>query len=351
MRPRESPGPVGTCGLGQPADSPPAMSNSADRKSPLSDPLLILIAALLLVALGATIFFSGSRPAQQFAHEPAVRPRPIITNDTRVVMLTKEVAKADAHAAPVTPAAEAPKAEVKPAPAETKPAEAAPATAAAPVVKATADGKVKGRVVLKGTPPAERPIGALKADANCGKANTAAQVTTRNYVVGADGGLANVLVSIKQGLTGAFPAPATKPLIDQAGCMYEPYVSAVMAGQKFDIRNSDPFMHNVNATTKVNKGFNFAQANAGQVNEKVFDKPEMVRLACNVHPWMIAYLHVLEHPFFAVTDAKGEFELPAGLPPGKYTVEVAHLKAGNQTFEVEVAAGKGAEVAVEMAVK
>lgn len=329
------------------------MSNSADRKSPLSDPLLILIAALLLVALGATIFFSGSRPTQPLAHEPAVRPRPIITNDTRVVMLTKEVAKADGHGAPETHAAETPKAEAKPAPAETKPAEAAPATAtaAAPVVKATADGKVKGRVVLKGTPPAEKAIGALKSDANCGKANTAAQVTTRNYVVGADGGLANVLVSIKQGLTGTFPAPGAKPLIDQAGCMYEPYVSAVMAGQKFDIRNSDPFMHNVNATAKVNKGFNFAQANAGQVNEKVFDKPEMVRLACNVHPWMIAYLHVLEHPFFAVTDAKGQFELPAGLPPGKYTVEVAHLKAGSQSFEIEVAAGKGAEVAVELAVK
>lgn len=329
------------------------MSNSADRKSPLSDPLLILIAALLLVALGATIYFSGSRPAEQFAHEPAARPRPIITNDTRVVMLTREVAKAGAHGAAATPVAEAPKAEANPAPAETKPAEAAPvaATAAAPVVKATADGKVKGKVVLKGTPPAEKPIGALKADANCGKANAAAQVTTRNYVVGADGGLANALISVKQGLSGSFPTPSTKPLIDQVGCMYEPFISAVMAGQKFDIRNSDAFMHNVNATAKANKGFNFAQANAGQVNEKVFDKPEMVRLACNVHPWMIAYLHVVEHPFFAVTDAKGEFELPAGLPPGKYTVEVAHLKAGNQTFEVEVGAGKGAEAVVELAVK
>ena len=326
------------------------MSNPAERKPTYSDPLLIVIAALLLVALLATVYFSGSRPAHEFTHEPAVRPRPILTNDTRVVIVTKEVAKPGAHAAAP---AEASKAEAKPVVAEAKPAIAAPvaATAAAPVVKATADGKVKGKVVLKGTPPAERPIAALKSDPNCGKANAAAQVTTRNYVVAADGGLANVLVQVKQGLSGSFPAPATKPLIDQLGCMYEPYISAVMVGQKFDVRNSDPFMHNVNASAKINKGFNFAQANAGQVNEKVFDKPEQVRFACNVHPWMIAYVNVLEHPFFAVTNPQGEFELPAGLPAGKYTVEVSHLKAGTQTFEVEIAAGKGAEATVELAVK
>jgi plastocyanin len=330
------------------------MSNPAERKPTYSDPLLIVIAALLLVALLATVYFSGSRPAHEFTHEPAVRPRPILTNDTRVVIVTQEVAKPGSHGTPAAAAhAEAPKAEAKPAVPEAKPAEAAPvaATAAAPVVKATADGKVKGKVVLKGTPPAERPIAALKSDANCGKANTAAQVTTRNYVVGADGGLANVLVQVKQGLSGSFPAPATKPLIDQLGCMYEPYISAVMVGQKFDIRNSDPFMHNVNASAKINKGFNFAQANAGQVNEKVFDKAEQVRFACNVHPWMIAFVNVLEHPFFAVTNAKGEFELPAGLPAGKYTVEVSHLKAGVQTFEVEVGSDKGAEATVELAAK
>ncbi len=330
------------------------MSNPAERKPAYSDPLLIVIAALLLVALLATVYFSGNRPAHEFTHEPAVRPRPILTNETRVVIVTQEAAKTGGHGTPAaTDHAEAPKAEAKPLVAEAKPAVAAPvaATAAAPVVKATADGKLKGKIVLKGTPPAEKPIAALKSDANCGKANAAAQVTTRNYVVGADGGLANVLVQVKQGLSGTFPAPANKPLIDQQGCMYEPYISAVMAGQKFDIRNSDPFMHNVAATAKLNKGFNFAQANAGQVNEKVFDKAEQVRLACNVHPWMIAYVNVIEHPFFAVTDAKGEFELPAGLPAGKYTVEVSHLKAGIQTFEVEVAAGKGAEAIVELAVK
>lgn len=334
------------------------MSNPAERKPPYSDPLLILIAALLLLALFATVYFSGSRQTHEFTKEPAVRPRPILTNDTRVVLVTKEVAKpgAAAHGAQAEPAHSEPAhAESKPVPAAAPAEPAAAATAAAPVVKASPDGKVKGKVVLKGTPPPEKPISALKADVNCGKANHSAQVTSRNYVVGADDGLANVLVYVKQGLSGSFPPSGNKPLIDQQGCMYEPYVSAVVAGQKFDVRNSDPFMHNVNyspAKGSSNKGFNFAQAAAGQVNEKVLEKPELgVRFACNVHPWMIAYVHVLEHPFFAITDAKGEFELPAGLPAGKYTVEASHLKAGTQTFEIEVAAGKGADTVVELAVK
>jgi hypothetical protein len=256
--------------------------------------------------------------------------------------------------APAAHAAAAPKAEEKPAEAKPAVAEkpaAAAAVAAAPVVKATADGKIHGKVVLKGTPPAEKAIAAVKGDVNCGKAHPDDVPTSRNYVTAADGGLRYALVRIVTAPAGA-GHPSEAPLIDQVGCMYEPYVSAVLAGQNFKVHNSDPFMHNVAASAKVNKGFNFAQASQGQVNEKVFDKPELaVKLACNVHPWMISYLHVLENPFFAVTDAKGEFALPEGLPPGKYTLEVSHLKAGAVTADIEVAAGKGAEVTVELGVK
>lgn len=218
------------------------------------------------------------------------------------------------------------------------------AAAMAAVALSASAGEVSGKVTLKGTPPPEKPIAALKADPNCGKANAAAEVKTRLYVVGADSGLANTLVYIKKGLEGKTFAPsAEKPLIDQKGCMYEPYINAVQAGQQFDVKNSDAFMHNVNATPKAagNKGFNFAQANAGQVNTKVFDKPELgVRFACNVHPWMIAYLHVLENPFFAVTDKDGNYTFKGDLPDGKYTVEAFHMKAGAVTQEIEVKGGK-----------
>ncbi len=327
------------------------MSKPSDSKPGASDPLLVVIAALLLVAVVVTLYFAFNGPSKEFTHEPATHLRPIIQDEPRVIVVTRE-GTGSAHgtvAAAAPHVDEAAKAEVTK-PVE-KPAAAVAAVAAAPVVSASADGRIHGRVILRGTPPAEKVIAAVKSDVNCGPATPGPAPTSRNYVAGADGGLRYVLVRIVTAPAGA-GKPAESPLIDQKGCMYEPYVSAVLAGQPFKLRNSDTFMHNVAATPKINKGFNFAQATAGQVNEKIFDKPEIAaKFQCNVHPWMSAFLHVLENPFFAVTDEKGEFTLPEGLPPGKYTLEASHMKAGAVTVEIEVAAGKGASVAFELAVK
>jgi hypothetical protein len=215
------------------------------------------------------------------------------------------------------------------------------AVALAATVTLAQAAELTGKITLKGTPPPSKPIPQVKADANCGKFHTT-DVMTRTYLVGADGGLENVIVFIKGGLEGkTFPVPTEKPVIDQVGCMYEPYVSAIMAGQTFIVKNSDPLLHNVNASPKANKGFNVAQATVGQTLERTWDKPEMgARFACNVHPWMISYLSVMENPFFNVTDKDGKFAIKGNLPDGKYTVEAYHQKAGSVTGEVEVKGGK-----------
>ena len=133
------------------------------------------------------------------------------------------------------------------------------------------------------------------------------------------------------------------PIIDQVKCLYEPYVSGVMVNQKFKIRNSDKLMHNIHATPKINKEFNNAQVTQGQVNEKVFTEAEvLVRMKCDVHGWMFAYLGVVENPYYAVTDKDGNFKI-ANLPPGKYTIEVFHNKAGSTTQEVTIDGNKKAD--------
>ena len=162
-------------------------------------------------------------------------------------------------------------------------------------------GDITGKVSLKGTPKAEIPI---DLGPSCGPLNPN-KVTTRHYVASKDGGLANVFVYLKD--AKAAPATGEGPLLDQVGCMYEPYVIGVVAGQKFKVKNSDPTLHNVHATPKINKEFNFGQPLKGQVNEKVFDQPEvLVRVKCDVHPWMFAYIGVAENPYFAVTDKDGD---------------------------------------------
>jgi Carboxypeptidase regulatory-like domain len=207
-------------------------------------------------------------------------------------------------------------------------------------------GDISGKVTLKGTPKPEIPIDLGDI---CGKLHAGEKVTTGHFVVGPDQGLANVFVYIKEGAKSTPPA-GESPLLDQKGCLYEPYVLGVVAGQPLKIRSSDPFMHNVHAMPKVpgNKEFNFAQAVQGQVNEKTFEKPEvLVRMKCDVHPWMFAYVGVVEHPYYAVTGKDGSFKI-SNVPAGNYTVEAFHLKAGAKTEKVTVGASDSKTVSFEL---
>jgi hypothetical protein len=210
---------------------------------------------------------------------------------------------------------------------------AAAAALAGSVVSAA---EITGKVKLNGTPPPEKKI---PLDPMCAK-NAPQGLTTRHFVVSPDKGLANVFVYVKEGAKSV-PAPAAKgQLLDQVGCEYTPYMMGVQAGQKFDVKNSDPLLHNVHPTPKVpgNKERNIGQPAKGMVNEFSFDKPEVfVRFKCDVHPWMFAYVGVLDHPYFAVTDKDGNYKI-SGLPAGEYTVEAVHLKAGNATQKLTVGA-------------
>jgi len=189
-----------------------------------------------------------------------------------------------------------------------------------------------GKVKLKGTPPPEAPI---PLDANCGKVQTK-PITTRHYIVGSDSGLGNVFVYLKQGAAAKKSDGPAPTVLDQMGCEYQPYVLGMVAGQKLTIRNSDPFMHNVHSLAVNNTQFNIAQTSKGVEHQKIFDKPEVLaKLKCDVHPWMFAYVGVVEHPYFAVTDKDGSFKI-GNVPAGEYTVEALHLKAGSSTQKVKV---------------
>lgn len=195
---------------------------------------------------------------------------------------------------------------------------------------------VTGSIALAGNPPPEIPI---DFGPSCGKFSPPA--TTRHYVIGPGGGLANIFVYVED----ATPAPVTGPgpLLDQVGCMYEPYVIGVGANQQFGIRNSDPEMHNVHATPRTpgNKGFNFAQMSGAAVMLRSFANPElMIRLKCDVHPWMFAYISVVEHPWFAVSDINGAYRFPQGLPAGRYKLSAVHQKSGVQTKDIVVEKGQ-----------
>ena len=204
---------------------------------------------------------------------------------------------------------------------------------------ATGHAAVWGRVWLAGTPPPETPIPLSGACA----VGHSVPLSTRRYVVTQDGRLADVLVYIKSGLENRkFLAPTNRAPLQMSGCVFEPYVMGVLAGQKVRLKNLDPIMHNFHATPRVNHELNSALM-AGQTIEFSFARAEIVppvRLKCDVHPWEFAYVAVLPHPFFAVTDTEGEFQLPPVLPPGKYEIAAFHLKAGETVQQIEVRKGE-----------
>ena len=192
---------------------------------------------------------------------------------------------------------------------------------------------IEGVVTLKGKAPAGSKIN-LGGDKKCQAARKNKDLMTEDYVTNGDK-LQYVLVSVKDAKKGGTKPP--KALIDQAGCHYEPHVFGLMVGQDLEVRSSDPFMHNINATgCKANPGFNLSQPNKGS-ETKHFDKPEPApfKIKCNVHKWMSSWCQVFDHPYFAVTDKDGKFKIN-GISAGKYTLVFWHEKAGSKEMKIEV---------------
>jgi hypothetical protein len=217
------------------------------------------------------------------------------------------------------------------------PIQLAEAPAAPAAASSAGSASITGTIKLNGTAPAGEKV-KMDADPVC-KQQHATPVMTEE-VAGENGGLKNVFVYVKEGLSGTYPAPTEPVVLDQSGCWYKPHVFGIQVGQPLQILNSDPTLHNVNAKPGANPPFNVAQPAKGMKTNKTFTKPEIgVKFKCNVHPWMSAYAGVVSHPFFGVSQANGSFEIK-GLPAGTYVVEAWHEKLGAQTQTVIVGDGE-----------
>ena len=213
--------------------------------------------------------------------------------------------------------------------------------AAANAVGATGTSAVSGMIAIEGAPPAAENI-RMNSDPVCVKQATMTE--TEYYLVGDGGGLGNVFVYVKEGLSGSYPASGETVVLNQEGCRYTPHVFGVQVGQTVQITNSDPTLHNIHATPAVNAEFNTGQPIQGMSMERTFDNAEvMVPFKCDVHGWMNAYVGVLDHPYFATTGSDGGFDI-GNLPAGNYVIEAWHEILGVQTQNVTVGDGATANV-------
>ena len=195
-------------------------------------------------------------------------------------------------------------------------------------------GDVAGKIYFKGAAPPRARI-MMDADPRC-MAQHKEPAYSQDVVVNANGTLRNVLVSVKSGLPNRkYDPPKTRAVLDQKGCQYIPHVLGIMVGQELEVTNDDPTLHNVHSLSKANPQFNVAQPRQGMQMTKRFDQPETFKVRCEVHPWMGAYIAVLNNPFFAVTGDDGAFVIK-NLPPGEYTIEAWHERYGTRTASVKV---------------
>jgi plastocyanin len=215
---------------------------------------------------------------------------------------------------------------------ETK--EATSSAPATPIDMSTV-GDVSGKVTLNGTPPTFKAIN-MSAEPYCSKAHPT-PVTPQDVVTGSGGTLQNVVVYVKDGLGDrAFDVPKDAVVLQQKGCMYQPHVVALMAGQTLQVVNADQTTHNIHPIPKDNREWNKSQPPGATPIEDTFARAEVsIPVKCNVHPWMKSYIAVFKQPYFVVTSADGSFDLK-NLPPGTYTIEAWQEKYGVVDQQVTV---------------
>lgn len=190
---------------------------------------------------------------------------------------------------------------------------------------AMADGTIKGVVKFDGDMKKPKKI-RIKGDQFCVTSHDKDNpLLSEKYIFNMDKGtLTNVVVYISSPVEGSFAPPKDPVQIDQVGCQYTPHVVTLMTGQLLEIKNSDATSHNLNLKSENNPGFNVGQPVQGMVYPATFSQPELAMpLKCDVHAWMNAYVAVFDHPFHAVTDEEGAFEIK-GVPAGEYEVSVWH---------------------------
>jgi plastocyanin len=192
-------------------------------------------------------------------------------------------------------------------------------------------GTISGTVTLEGVAPPADTYTPFKDTEICGTGER----TAENMILGPDQGIKNVVVSITN-----LPEPialdrSVTGMMDQKGCIFTPHVVQVAAGAPMTFLNNDHLLHNIHTTGETNLQINKAQPGYMKKMTETFSLPEIIKVQCDVHSWMNAWIVVQEHPFYAVTDEQGTFTMPQ-VPPGAYTLKYWHESLGEQTSDVEV---------------
>jgi len=210
-----------------------------------------------------------------------------------------------------------------------------------PLYKPTGnEATLVGMVTVNGEVPKPKAID-MWADPVCVELNRGRNKT--DFLLTNNQQLLNVFIYVKSGEplnAYRFEVPESEAVLERKDCRYSPHVLGIRAGQRLSIVNRDPTMHNTHPVPKLNREWNQTQAVGSEPMVKTFSRPEQfIPFKDNQHPWERAFLGVFDHPFFAVSDSMGNYEI-RGLPPGRYMLGAWHELIGEQEIEITVVAGE-----------
>jgi hypothetical protein len=216
------------------------------------------------------------------------------------------------------------------------------------VVPVQNGGWITGRIAYVG-PRAERKEIMPTVDAPvCGQHG---MIPSDELVVSSAGGIQYAVVRLTNIAAGRPASDIPPTLLVQKGCMFEPHVFAVAVGMTVKERNTDGILHNVHTHSSRNPPVNFAHPpSVPEVPLTSFTAPESVKVTCDVHSWMSAWIWVSRHPYIAVTGADGTYRI-SGVPPGQYRMEVWHEALGKVSHEVTVAPGRETRLDLSLPVR
>jgi hypothetical protein len=209
------------------------------------------------------------------------------------------------------------------------------------VVPVAGGGKIEGKVVFRSDVPTKKII-VTKDREVCGGVRDEPVM-----LVGSDKGVQDVVVYLKEVPKGkAWGPPPKAPAIDNVKCRFEPTVQVIRAGP-IDIVNSDPVLHNTHGYYGKRTAFNVALPNQGQRIKKELERPGTVKVDCDSHGWMLAWIHVADSPYYALTGKDGSFSI-TDVPPGEYTLVATHDYTGDNAMPVSVKANDALKVPIEL---
>lgn len=197
-------------------------------------------------------------------------------------------------------------------------------------VQAPDGGTIKGTVTYTDEVPMRKII-PTKDQEVCGQIRDEPLV-----LAGPDGGVADAVVYLKEVAKGKkWDKPKKSPVLDNRKCTFTPHVQVIPAGMNVAIHNSDPVLHNTHGFLIKATVFNVAMPKQGMQVEKLLRKPGIVRIECDSHGWMLAWIYVADNPYYAVTGKNGSFTIP-DVPPGQYTLVVWQEHTGATELPVTV---------------